>query len=236
MPDVTSCIYHVPILQRLPEDSVRRLQHVMVHRHVRSGEVCVHAGDTIEHLIVVHRGLLRLSRIGMSGREQVLRELGPGQFYGEIGLFAEVISEGDLVAAEETEACVLERAAVQSALQASPHMTMPLVQALARRLFEAERTIGELALYDVGQRLAAELLRQAAVAAGLEAVGAETLLQGKARFELPFRWAQLAAKLGTTPESLSRRLRSLGDDGLVQVTGRHVVIEDVETLRSVLFE
>lgn len=235
MPEVTSCIYNVPIFKELPEEHVRRLQRVMIHRRLQPGDVCVYAGDKVEHLYVVHRGLLRLSRIGVSGREQVLRQLGPGEFYGEISLFAEVISEGDLVAAVETEACVLERAEVQAVLQTAPHMTMPLVQALARRLFEAERAIGELALYDVGQRLAAELLRRAAVAAGLEAIGADVLLSGAARFQLPFSWAQLATKLATTPESLSRRLSGLSAEGLVDVSGRDVVIHDVEKLRELLF-
>lgn len=236
MHEVTSCIYNVPIFKQLPEEHVRRLQRVMVHRHLQPGDVCVRAGNTVEHLFVVHRGSLRLSRIGGSGREQVLRELGPGEFYGEISLFAEVISEGDLVAASETEACVLERSAVQSVLHAAPHMTMPLVQALARRLFEAERAIGELALYDVGQRLAAELLRQAAEAAGLEAIGADVLLSGTVRFRLPLSWAQLATKLATTPESLSRRLSSFGAEGLIGVNGRDVVIHDVEKLREWLFD
>lgn len=235
MQDATSCIYNVPIFKHLPTESVRRLQQVMVHRRLQTGETLAHAGERVEHLVVVHVGLLTLSRIGMSGREQVLRELGPGEFYGEIGLFADVIGEGDLVAVQESEACVLERTAVHQVLSGTPDMMIPLVHALARRLFEAERTVGELALFDVNRRLTAELLRQAAVAAEMHALGAEVLLRGKVGFRLSFSWAQLATKLGTTPESLSRRLANLSADGLVEVKGRDVVIPDAQALRDTLF-
>lgn len=234
--DVTSCIYNVPIFQRLPAEDVVKLQRAMVHRRLAPGEACARAGEALQHLIVVHVGTLRLSRVGAGGREQVLRELGPGEFYGEAGLFADAVNEGDLIAATEAEACVLERAAVQQVLAGAPEMTLPLLEALARRLFEAERTVGELALYDVGRRLAAALLRQAAAAAGLDAFGAEVLLRGEASFQLTGSWAQLATKLGTTPESLSRRLNALVDRGLVRVEGRTVVIVDAAALRDTLYD
>ncbi len=44
------------------------------------------------------RGLLKLARISRSGREQVVRELGPGRFFGEMALFTPMEAEADLVA------------------------------------------------------------------------------------------------------------------------------------------
>lgn len=233
--DVTSCIFNVPIFQALPSDGVTQLQRAMVHRRLQLGEVAARAGDVMEHLIVVHVGRLRLLRVSPSGREQVLRELGPGEFYGEIGLFADIVHEGDLVAAEDAEACVLGRAAVQDVLARWPNMALSLVRALAERLFLAEQAVGELALYDVGRRLAAELLRQAARSQGMTALGADVLLRGPVTFALSGSWAQMATKLGTTPESLSRRLGELQDAGVVQIVGRRVTIPQAEALQETLF-
>lgn len=198
----------------------------MHHRHLQAGELIVSAGEPVTSLIVVARGLLRLSRTSKSGREQVLRELGPGEFFGEMALFTEVESEGDLVAVSETHACVLERTAVQEELQRAPQLAIPLVQEVAKRLAEAERTIGDLALLDVGERLAAELLRLA------ESIG-EPQEDGLS-FSLPVPWSQMATKLGTTPESLSRRLKSFSQQGLVRVEGRSVLIPDLQALRDIL--
>lgn len=228
--EIQSCVHQVPIFRSLPDQGVQRLVQAMHHRHLQPGETLTRAGEPLTSLVVVARGLLRLSRSNKSGREQVVRELGPGEFYGEMALFTDVTSEGDLTAVLETHACVLDRTAVQEVLSADPHLAVGLVQAVAARLAVAERTIGELALLDVGERLAMELVRWAEEAEG-DRPG-PTQAEAGVTFELPIPWAQLATKLGTTPESLSRRLKRLTSDGLVYVEGRRVTIPDVEALRE----
>lgn len=193
----------------------------MHHEKLAPGQIILAAGHAVDDLIVVARGLLKLTRVSRSGREQVVRELGPGEFYGEMALFTPLVAEADLVAVSETDACLLRRDAVQKELAASPAMARALVEALAQRLAEAERTIGELALLDVGQRLASELLRLS---------GAGNGHNGPVTFHIPYSWAEMASRLATTPESLSRRLRRLVDDGVVTVAGRTVTVHDVETL------
>lgn len=219
MTDIRSCIHRVPIFQVLPGDNVLRLQHAMYHKRLVPGEIIVATGDAVDHLIVVANGRLKLTRVSSSGREQVVRELGPGEFFGEMGLFTPITAEADLVAVSETDACLLRRDAVEAELAGSPEVALALVEALAKRLAEAERTIGEIALLDVGQRLASELLRQS------RANGQES-----PAFELPFSWAELASRLATTPESLSRRLRKLVDDGIVYVDGCTVTVLDIDAL------
>lgn len=221
MDDIRSCIHQVPIFRELPQDNVLRLQRAMHHRRLQPGEIVVSTGDPVDHLIVVARGLLKLSRVSRSGREQVVRELGPGQFFGEMGLFTPVKAEADLIAVLETDACMLQRDTLQAELASSPGAAIALVEALARRLSDAERAIGDIALLDVGERLAAELLRLA-----------ESGDDVTASFELPFSWAELAARLATTPESLSRRLRRLVDDGFVRVDGRTVTVLNPTALRE----
>lgn len=101
-------------------------------------------------------------------------------------------------------------------------MALALVETLAKRLADAERTIGEIALLDGGQRLASELLRLSqARKAGHS---------GPVTIEIPYTWAEMASRLATTPESLSRRLRALVDEGVIEAQGRTVTVRDVEVL------
>ncbi|HEY8497510.1 MAG TPA: Crp/Fnr family transcriptional regulator, partial [Limnochordales bacterium] len=189
MNDIRSCIYRVPIFQVLPQDSILRLQQAMHHQRLAPGQVAVSAGQPVDHLVVVSSGLLKLTKVARSGREQVLRELGPGEFFGEMGLFAPLVAEADLVAVTETDACLLRRSAVQAELTSHPEVALALVEALAQRLAEAERTIGEIALLDVGQRLASELLRLAQAQ--------RTGHSGPVTFEIPYTWAEMASRLAT---------------------------------------
>jgi len=221
---IPTCAAGVPVFRMLPPSELQRIGQAMRHQHYRKGEVVAAAGSTLDHLYVVARGRLNVVHTTAGGREQVVRSIGPGEFMGEMALFYETVLEGDIVAVEETDACVLPRQAVQEVLR-NPEASLRLVEEMAKRLASAEQLIADLGLRDVGQRLAAELVR---------------LAEGGRRDELgitvtlPVPWARLAVKLGTTPETLSRRLGSLADQGLIrQLGGRNILIMDLDGLRRI---
>ncbi|BDG62191.1 Crp/Fnr family transcriptional regulator [Caldinitratiruptor microaerophilus] len=223
METIPSCAAGVPIFRVLPAAGLAELGEAMRHRRYAKGELVLAAGDPIEHLVVVARGRLNFLYTTSSGREQVVRALGPGEFLGEMALFTPVRCEGDLVAAEDTDVCLVPRQAVQSILRRHSDVAVRLVEVLAQRLAAAEQTIADLGLRDVGQRLAAELLRMAA---------GGTRVPDGIRLRVPVPWAEIAVRLGTTPESLSRRLKALAERGLIrQADARTVVVLDPEGLR-----
>jgi CRP/FNR family transcriptional regulator len=96
---------------------------------------------------------------------------------------------------------------------------------MAKRLSTAEQLIADLGLREVGQRLAAELVRLAS--AGEQGPQGVTVT-------VPVPWARLAVKVGTTPETLSRRLGALADQGIIrQLNGHSIVIQNLERLREI---
>jgi CRP/FNR family transcriptional regulator len=221
---VPSCAAGVPFLRALPDEALEELGRSMRHRHVERGQPLALAGDPVEHLVVVARGRLKLAQATSGGREQVVRALGPGEFVGELALFAPAAHDGDLVALEPSEVCLVSRQAVQELLARHPDVAVRLVEALAQRLTQAERMIAALGLHDVGQRLAGELLQAAA--------SGEPTKEG-VRIRLAMPWREVAERIGTTPESLSRRLRALAEDGIIrQERARTVVILAPERLRE----
>jgi CRP/FNR family transcriptional regulator, anaerobic regulatory protein len=219
-----TCALGVPFLRILPAEGLLDLRHAMRHQRYARGERVATAGDPVDHLVVLARGRLKEVQSASSGREQVVRTLGPGEFLGELGLFSAALHDGDLIAQEASDVCLLPRHAVQGILQRYPAVALRLVEALAERLVQAERTIAEQGTRDVGQRLALELLRASA---------AGTPTPEGTRVQIPVPWAEVAAHLGTTPESLSRRLKSLAGRGIIRQDGpRAVVIRSPEELRA----
>jgi len=221
---IPSCAAGVPVFRVLSPDELEKIGKEMRHRVFRKGEVVVPAGSVVDCLYVMSRGRLNVVHTSASGREQVVRALGPGEFLGEMALFYDSVMEGDVVAAEETETCVLPRKAVAEILR-NPEAALRLVEEMAKRLSAAEKLIADLGLREVGQRLAAELLRLAP--------------SGQKKPEgiivsVPVPWAEMAVRLGTTPETLSRRLGALADRGIIRQTGaRTVLILDPERLKDV---
>lgn len=223
MAEIPSCAARVPFLHALSPAGQAELARAMRHRHVGRGQLLALSGDVVTQLTVVATGRLGLSQASAGGREQLLRTLGPGEFLGELALFTPAVYEGDLIALDASDVCQLPREAVQHILQTDPEAAVRLVETLAQRLAEAERRIGDLGLHDVLQRLAGALLDMAD--------GPGPLAQG-ARIHRLAPWREIAARIGATPESLSRRLHVLEERGVIrQEHGRFVVILDPEQLR-----
>lgn len=243
---IPSCAAGVPVFRVLPDSELVRLGAAMEHRRYRKGDIVASGGSPLDHLIVVARGRLNLVCSTAGGREQIVRTLGPGEFLGEMALFHDAVLEGDVVAAEDTAVRVLPRKAVKEVLN-HPSAFERLVEEQARRLTAAERLIADLGLREVGQRLAAELVRLAEAdenrahregavrepRAGAPQAGGSRL-GSPITVTVPIPWSQLAVRLGTTPETLSRRLGALADQGVIrQLEGRTVMILDLERLRQI---
>jgi CRP/FNR family transcriptional regulator len=223
MAGIPSCAAGVPIFKALPTEGLDELGQAMRHRHFEKGELVVGAGQPVAHMIVVAHGRLKQVHSSASGREQVVRLIGPGEFLGEMALFTAAVHEHDLITAEAADCCLVPREAVQALMRRHPEVAVRLVEALAQRLAEAEQLIVDLGLRDVGQRLAAELLRVAA--SGVKGPEGVTV-------KMPGPWSELAVRLGTTPESLSRRLKALAEQGLISQQGaRTVIIRQPERLK-----
>jgi CRP/FNR family transcriptional regulator len=91
---------------------------------------------------------------------------------------------------------------------------------MSRKLQEFADLIDDLSLKEVPARLAGVLLAEA------EAAGAYT-------FELTQTKRQLAARIAAAPETLSRALKKLTDDRLIDVEGPRIALLDVPALRAV---
>lgn len=229
MGGIPSCAAGVPIFRSLPPEGLDELGAAMHHRHFEKGDIILAAGAPIDHLIVVAHGRLKIAHTSRSGREQVLRFLGPGMFLGEMGLFFPTTNlEGDLTALEPSDVCMVPREAVQAILRRHPGVALRLLETLAQRLAEAEQLIVDLGVRDVGQRLAAELVRLAPEGTpGPDGI----------RIRLPVTWGEMAVRLGTTAESLSRRLKAMVAQGWIRQEGqRTVILRDLERLQAVVDE
>ena len=81
------CFRLVPLFSHLSNEEMQFLATGAQTRHFSKGEVVFQAGQDLGLLFVVARGRVKLTRVSASGREQVVRLLGPGDFYGELSLF-----------------------------------------------------------------------------------------------------------------------------------------------------
>lgn len=214
-----ACVSRVPLFADLSADDRRQIAEIAMTRRYDRGEQ-VHRPGEQSRLRIVHRGRVKVSRTSESGSEQLLRILYPGDFLGETTLLTGRPVDSWAVALEASEVCMIDEARVGRLLRERPEVALRMLSALSSRLDEAEQQLSSLTGASVSRRLGDHLLGLA------EEAGSDT-------FRLPSTKKDLASYLGTTPETLSRRLGSLQDSGLVRLGPRGLVeIRDRKGLRA----
>jgi CRP/FNR family transcriptional regulator len=213
-----ACVSRVPLFADLSEQDRRRVAEVAVTRRYARGER-VHRPGERSGLRIVHSGRIKVHRITDSGAEQLIRILFPGDFLGESTLLTGRPVDSWAVALEAAEVCTLGRPEVDRLLRERPAVAVRMLGSLSERLDRAEQQLSAVTGESVSRRLAEHLLELATEA-------------GSSTFRLPSTKRDLASYLGTTPETLSRRLALLRERGLVRLgPGRSVRILDPEGLR-----
>ncbi len=218
------CVSKVPIFNHLTADEMATIATCTHYASVNKGESLATAGELLDQLFIVHRGKVKIYRLSPIGKEQIVRILTPGDFFGEYGLFDDQPQDNYAEALEQTEVCVIRGEDFQRLLEQFPQMALKLLREMSKRLAMSERLIEQLSLHSVEQRLAATLLELAHTTADT----GQTLT-------LDISKGELSNYLGMSQETLSRTLSSFQQRGWIQLVGRRqMVILNEERLKEVI--
>lgn len=223
--DTRAFLAHLALFQGLDAAELARLAEGTTRRRLRAGEWLFRQGEPPSGVHAVVHGRIALTvhddARGERGEERVSDILGPGRSFGEAILFLEkpyIVSARAL-----SDALVLHvtRQTVLAELERNPRFARRIIAALSAKL---EATVRELESYALGsgsRRFAAWLLRAARAGAA-----------GAAEVTLPASKKAIASKLNLSAEHLSRILRELAAEGLIEVAGRTIRIPDAGKLSS----
>ncbi|WP_347353445.1 Crp/Fnr family transcriptional regulator [Intrasporangium sp.] len=214
-PPGTSCVAMVPLFAGLTpqeQDEVAGYAHPIRRA---AGETIHRPGDDVSHLLVVHRGRVKVSHLSAGGQERLLRVLEPGDFMGEAAFVTGRPHDDLAVALGQVELCSFEHRELGALVQHFPDIALRMLRTVTARLDEAERTIADLTASDVEARLAGYLVELPT-----------SRRDGRMVARLPLAKKDVASLLGTTPETLSRKLAAFAESRLVEVHGREVVVLD----------
>ncbi|MGA8944122.1 MAG: Crp/Fnr family transcriptional regulator [Thermoactinomyces sp.] len=213
-----SCISVVPIFNHLEKEQMNEIMKTVRSISFSKGEIIYRAGQQSDSLYIVNKGKIKIYRLSESGKEQLVRLLKPGDFTGELALFKETVHESFAEAMEKTRVCLIKRSDLQSFLLKYPSISLKLLAEFANRLEQSEKQFSRFVTEKVETRLAlflAECMEN----------------KGQNQFVLPMSKKDLASYLGTTPETLSRKLADLERKGYIrQKAHKQIEILDIDGL------
>jgi len=185
-------------------------------RRFEADEVIFLEGEPADVLYILETGWVKATRMSPEGREQALWFLEAGEVFGDVALLTDAPSPGTVVALEAVDAWAIEKSAFLHLIHKYPQMAMAVIRRLGDRVLYFIGLVEDLSLRSVEARVAKTLLKHALVSGD--------------RLVVPRRtWTtfdEMATRLGTVRDVLSRALKTLEEEQLLHVERHEIVILD----------
>ncbi len=215
----------VPLFAGLPADQLAALAGIGLPRVFAKGHIIFAEGDTgAEGLYVILAGRVKVFRLSAEGKEQIFHIFEAGESFGEASLFSGRGFPAHAQALTAVESIFFPRPDFIELIRRDPSLALNMLALLSLRLRRFAAMVDDLSLKEVPGRLAAYLLYLS------ERQG------GVLELELDMTKGQLAALLGTIPETLSRILGKMIGQGLIATRGARIRIIDPAHLREIASE
>lgn len=208
----------------LADSDLAELATITVRRRFTKGETLFCEGDQATGFYLLVTGSIKLCRMSHDGREKVLHFVKPRETFAEAAFFGDGKYPAEARALEAGEVLYLPKTGFMELMGRNPGFTLNLVVSLSLMLRQFARQIEELAFADVTSRLASFLIRRVDEKA--------TSYNGITYIDLGIKKGELASRLGTASETISRTLRKLKDEGIIEVQGSKVVIHKMDKLQK----
>lgn len=213
--DLLSSIAYLSNLDSVTLQSVAR---TAIRRHYEAEQIVFLEGESSSGLCIVQDGWLKAVKIAADGREQILSFLGPGEAFNAVAVFAGDAHPATVIALAPSTIWIIQRKTMLRLLNEYPSLARAVIQDFAHRVLHLIQLVEDLSLRTVEARLARLLLEQA-----------QTDILPRQRWATQ---SEMAARLGTVPDVISRALRALAQAGLIKVERHQIQILDKEGLES----
>ena len=196
-------------------------------RTAGEGELIIDYEDDSSDVLFVLSGKVRILLRTPAGREVILGEMGEGNFFGEMAAIDGSPRSANVTALEPTRVCVMPGKVFCQLCTNVPATGLAVMRRLCERIRLLNIRIGEYAFFTTRQRLCAELLRLSRPRAATS---------GQRIVSPPPLQRELADRISTQREVVTRELAALARRGLIEKTRGGLVIADPEALNAVIAE
>jgi len=208
----------------LDEEYLAEVAAIAVKRTFSKGETLFNDGETASGFYLLASGSIKLCKISPDGKEKVLHFVHPAETFAEAAFFGDGKYPAEARTLESGTALFFPREAFMGLLERNPRFSLNLIISLSLLLRRFARQIEELSFAEVPTRLATYLIELSAKKS--------TTFQGKTYLDLDMKKGELASRLGTVSETLSRTFKKLKEEGVIDVEGSRVTVLDMVRLQK----
>jgi CRP-like cAMP-binding protein len=180
---------------------------------LEKGQILFMEGEPAQAMYVVRSGQVKIFKVSLDGREQILRIAAAGDCFNEDPIFDEGPNPANAEAVEPATLWAIGRTDMRRLIEEDPAIAIGFLKAFAGKLRYFTRKLEDLSFRSVTSRVAKLLLEIA-----------EDDGKGWLRLKQQFTQQELAAVVGTAREMVGRAFRVLEKEGAIKLDHHRVVI------------
>ena len=226
-PTWSAALRGMPFFATLDEATMTRLADLCRKHDYTAGEIMIGHGDQSFDVLFLLSGRARVNLYSIDGTRVSFRDIAAGAIFGELSAIDGEPRSASVECVESCTAAIMPRKAFTEALAAHPAFAKAVMTHLTRQVRSLTARVFEFSTLAVRNRVQAELLR---FAAAVDPQGKEALLSPSPHH------AEIASRVSTHREAVTRELSRLESMGLIAKDGRNLLIKDIAKLRRLVDE
>ena len=204
----------------LDDEELKAIEAIALIRSLSKGEMLFMEGDPATGFYILLDGQVRLYKATPDGKEYTLHQIRQGQIFAEVAIFHGNKFPANCTALENSTVAYFPKNDFVRLLESSPQIALKIIGSMSAFLRDFNNQIEQLSLKEVPARLAAFML-------------SEAVRVGNGTIHLDITKTELANRLGTISETLSRNLRKFMDAGIIEVDHKNIKIVDPDRLSAI---
>lgn len=219
------CARKAPIFSVLDNNQLNEVMDRINRRRYKKGQILFFDGDVSDKFYIINKGKIKIFKYTKEGKEQILYILSEGDFIGYLSLLKKGKFDFNAEALEDVSVCLLTKDEFDDIVKKTPEISLRILESLHDRLVGLENLVQTLSTRDIEARIAG-ILKNFARDFG------ENQKDGII-IDMPLSREEMANYIGVTRETMSRKLTSMEDEGLIELVGnKKIIIKDMNALEA----
>jgi CRP/FNR family transcriptional regulator len=208
----------------LKEEDLKRIRAIASLRQIEKKEILFSDGEETRGFYVILSGRVKLFKVSPEGKEQILHIVSAPDAFAEAALFLEGNYPAFAEAMTDCQLLYFPKRDFVQLIEKNPQLSINMIVTLSHYLKRFTSLIEELSLKEVSSRIAKYVID----------LSMKSSKEGKnpKEVELDLSKTQLALKLGTISETLSRTLAKMKAKKIIDVKKNKIIILNREALEE----
>nr|WP_314896046.1 Crp/Fnr family transcriptional regulator [uncultured Flavobacterium sp.] len=209
-------------LKALTKDELLQLSDCKTSYTIKKGEVIFEEGENVNGIYCVKDGICKLTKLSPNGKDHIVKLVTKGELLGQRSMISDEPVNLSAVALEDMEVCFIPKSEIMGYFDKNNQFSMNVMKTICGDLKEADDHMVNLAQKTVKERLAETLLYLHDTFGKNEDNSLKIQLSRE----------ELASMIGTATESCIRLLSDFNKLGLIELTGKKIVLKEINKLKK----